>query len=150
MIKWKYSNKFWKYNTDIFNDKKDLLTYSKGYVNNYRKYYSISSKQQLYKKIYKDYLNIIMNKVSEGNIIVLTKSINIYLKDKYAYESPYEDILDKLAAKNKLAYIYLNTGEMLVQNKDFMIIPSKTIKDKLLDLKKSGKNYTKLISNYIK
>lgn len=149
---WFYSTKYWKYSSVIFPDKskRKFLEFKEGYNANFREYYNISRKAILYRRVMKDFLNLALDKVSEGNIVALDNGVTLYLKNKRVPTMPYKDFIDILAANDELPYIYMNTGEMIKKNDDFLVIPSKSIKKKLLDFNISGAKYTKLIDKYFK
>ena len=149
-MNWKYSSRYWKYATDIFVKGQDFLRYRSGYTPNFRLYYSFSKKELLHRRIFRDYINMILEEVSDGNVVVLNKGVNFYLKEKDVYINPYDDIYERLTANGKMLYIYLNTGEYIKDNKLFLVIPSKKIRSKLLKLKGSGKAYTQVVKDYFK
>ncbi len=147
---WFYSAKYWKHATDIFKNSKDFLKYKTGYKKNYRLYYGVSSKEALYRKIYKDYMNIVIREVLEGNIVSLNNGVTFLLKEKKIYDIPYDTFNERLISEDKIPYIYMNTGEMVSKNKDFLVIPPKDIREELKMFKIVGKKYTKLFGKYFK
>lgn len=147
---WFYSTRYWKHSTDIFKNSKDFLEYKEGYRKNYRMYYGVSSKEALFRRIYKDYLNMAIKGVTDGDIVSLNKGVTLFLREKFLVDSPYTDIHEKLATEDMMPYIYMNTGEMSKINREFMIIPSKEYRKKLKGFKVRGKTFTKLFGKYFK
>jgi len=147
---WIYTRKYWKRNTDIFtNETKDLLEYREGYSKNIRDNYSVNSKAALMRKIYKDYLNLALDEVVKGNVVVVgQKGVTLNIKVKKFRENPYEDIYKTLNSKGFIPSIYLNTGEFITVNKEFLVIPNKERRASLLELIGSGSNFTKLRKGY--
>lgn len=151
-MNWVYSRKYWKRNTDIFSkDTKDYLEYKDGYDKNFRKYYQSNSKEALMRKIYKDYLNIILDKVIDGDVVVISdKNVTVGMKTKKYKTSPYIDVYEELNADGQIPYIFLNTGDMIKDNRDFLIIPNKKRRDIMIKFIAKGGKFTKLLTKYFK
>ncbi len=149
---WFYSTKYWKHNTDIFPDniKRKFLEFREGFSGSIRKYYPVSRKAILYRRIYKDFINLAIEKVAEGNLVSLNHGITLYLKDKSVPVIAFDDEIDNITSDGTMPYIFMNTGEIIKSNQDYMIIPSKNVRFKLKKFKASGKKATKLLSKYYK
>ena len=153
MTAWFYTRKYWKRNTDIFpKGIKNFFIYKKGYSSNFRKYYGVNSKEALLRKIYKDYLNIAIDRVvSEGSAVVIGEhGVTIGIKTKPYNKSPYNDVYEEITADGVMPYIYLNTGELIKENRTFTITPNKKRKYKLFRFIGSGSKFTKLKKGYFK
>lgn len=151
-MNWVYTRKYWKRNTDIFtNETKDLLVYKEGYSKNIRENYSVNSKAALMRRIYKDYLNLALEKVVGGDVVVIgEKGVTLNIQLKKFRDNPYKGIYQTLNADGFMPNIYLNTGELIINNREFLVVPNKKKRKDLLDLIGSGENFTKLKNGYFK
>jgi len=149
-MNWSYNRKYWKYNTDIFyKGIKNMLTFKKGFKKNFRLYYSVNSKEALMRKIFKDYMNIIINELEVGNAVVLgEKGVSVNVKEKEFHYSPYKDVYDELNSRNRIPYLYINTGKLIKANREFLILPSKKRKEKFFEYVGAGGRFTKFIKGY--
>jgi hypothetical protein len=148
---WTYNKKYWKYNTDIFfKGIREMLVFKPKVTKNFRLYYPVNSKEALMRKIFKDYLNIVIDELEKGNAVVLgEKNVSVQVKEKDYYFSPYKDVYDELNSRNKIPYIYLNTGNLITKNREFLILPTKNRKEKFFEYVGKGGLFTKFIKGYL-
>jgi len=112
---------------------------------NVRNNYTVNSKLALSRKIFKRYLNIIMEDLVDGNAVLLNDKVYFnVMKMDYTY-SPYDTVKEELNSKQQMPYIIFNTGNRYKNNRDFLVIPSKSIKKKLYKRLGLGKTFTSII-----
>lgn len=150
-LNWKYNISNFKRLGDIFPEDKFFLVFKKRYIQNIRKYYSVNSTRALHKRIYKDYLNIAIDYIKEGNLVILDydKRIDMHVEYKEAKESPYDNAIDDLCAGSSVPYIMLNTGKASKVRKLYTVLPSKKVRKVLNDRMANEKRFTQLIGEYV-
>jgi len=132
-----------KWHRKLFDkDDKCVSTIKLNVKGSIRDYYAVNSKLALSRKVFKSYLNIIMEEMTKGNAVILDNKVNFYVKKvKYIY-SPYESIKEEIDSDYNIPYIVMNTGSKFKINRDFTVLPSNNIKRSLLKRLGMGKTFT--------
>lgn len=135
-----------KFERELFRKDIDKDIYNIKLKNNgvVRYNYNVNSKLALSKKIYKRYMNLIMEELAEGNAVLLDKKVHFHVKKMEYKYSPYNTTLEELESDGKMPYIVINTGNRYKDERDFLVIPSKSIKEKILNRMGLGKFFTNI------
>jgi len=107
--------------------------------------YKKDSQYKLAKAIFVDAINVIVERVSDGHLVVMNKEENIYFQVDYKpinkkMGNPYRSMEDLVRADYKMPYIYMYYFDERIK-----IIPSKAITQKMLERMAEGYRFTRKV-----
>ncbi len=107
---------------------------------------NITSKLQLGRRIYKFYLNAILEELTKGNAVFFYGNRLNMCVDVMKYQTtPYETVMEDIVSNGEMPYVVLNSSVYYNKKNTFKVYPSKKVREKLLDRKGQGGSFSKIL-----